>query len=40
VDDWQWIALPELVRQVRERPDRFTYWFQVALRELRARGLP
>jgi isopentenyl-diphosphate Delta-isomerase len=39
VDDWRWIDLPALLREVRERPGRFTYWFHIAFDELSARGI-
>ncbi|MBR9990339.1 MAG: isopentenyl-diphosphate Delta-isomerase [Gemmatimonadetes bacterium] len=39
VADWRWITPRELEREMRERPDRFTYWFRVAYAELRSRDL-
>lgn len=39
VADWRWIVPAELEREARMRPDRFTYWFHIAWRELRSRGL-
>ncbi len=31
VADWKWIALDELRRDLRERPDEYTYWLRAAL---------
>jgi len=31
VEDWKWIALDELRRELLERPDEYTYWLRVAL---------
>ena len=39
VEEWRWVPLDELRREVRRRPSRFTFWFRVALAELDARGL-
>jgi len=30
-DDWQWIGMDELRREVEQRPESFTYWLKVAL---------
>ncbi|MEJ7810426.1 MAG: isopentenyl-diphosphate Delta-isomerase [Gemmatimonadaceae bacterium] len=35
---WRWIAPDALDRELREQPADFTAWFEIALRELRARG--
>lgn len=35
---WEWVPLDTLLDDVLRRPDRFTYWFRVALLELDARG--
>lgn len=39
VDDWRWIPVPALERELAETPGRFTFWFRVAFDELRSRGL-
>ena len=39
VDGWRWIAPAELRGEVARHPQRFTYWFRVALTELLDRGL-
>lgn len=39
VEDWRWISVEALKREVRARPDRFTYWFHCAWRELQQRGI-
>jgi isopentenyl-diphosphate Delta-isomerase len=39
VEDWRWLGVEQLTREVRGRPDRFTYWFHIAWRELQERGL-
>jgi len=31
VEDWKWADLGELERDVKENPDRYTYWFKQAL---------
>ena len=40
IDEWRWIDPADLKREMRERPDRFTPWFELALRiiELRPSG--
>lgn len=38
VADWRWVEREDLLGEVQERQDRFTYWFHVAFRELRERG--
>jgi isopentenyl-diphosphate delta-isomerase len=37
VDDWRWISLPALRREIARTPHRFTYWLRAALRELDGR---
>lgn len=37
VDDWRWISLPALRREVARSPERFTFWMRAALRELDGR---
>ena len=29
VDEWRWVPLPELEREVREHPERFTAWLRM-----------
>ena len=29
IDDWKWIGLEELKREMQEDPDRYTYWLRV-----------
>ena len=31
VEDWKWVGLEELKKDVEENPDRYTYWFREAL---------
>ena len=31
VDDWKWIGLEELSRNMQENPDSYTYWLRVVL---------
>ncbi|MFQ5541525.1 MAG: isopentenyl-diphosphate Delta-isomerase [Candidatus Binatia bacterium] len=31
VEDWKWIGLEELQKDVRERPDRYTYWLRICI---------
>lgn len=38
VERWRWIDLPSLRRMIANRPQLFTYWLRVALRELDAQG--
>jgi isopentenyl-diphosphate Delta-isomerase len=38
VEAWRWASARDLVRELREQPGRFTYWFRIAFDELRARG--
>ncbi|MEA2701625.1 MAG: isopentenyl-diphosphate Delta-isomerase [Candidatus Parcubacteria bacterium] len=30
VDDWVWMDIPELRRDMKEHPEDYTYWFKVA----------
>lgn len=34
VDEWKWIDLGELQEDVREHPERYTYWLQISLDEI------
>jgi len=34
VDEWRWVDHSELAREVRERPERFTPWFLIALSKI------
>ncbi|NIP80071.1 MAG: NUDIX domain-containing protein, partial [Gemmatimonadetes bacterium] len=38
VADWRWVSVEELENEVALHPRRFTYWFRVALLELRSEG--
>lgn len=38
VADWRWVPMDELEDEVSRHPRRFTYWFRVALLELKAAG--
>ena len=29
--DWRWVEVPELIREIRHHPSRFTAWFPQAL---------
>ena len=31
VDDWKWMDVEKLRREVRENPERYTYWFRLIL---------
>ncbi len=33
-DEWKWISLEELERDVRENPDNYTPWFKIALEKV------
>ena len=33
-EDWQWIGLEELERDIKENPEKYTYWFKIALPKL------
>jgi isopentenyl-diphosphate Delta-isomerase len=37
-DDWQWIGMDELRREVGERPESFTYWLKAALDKMAEAG--
>jgi isopentenyl-diphosphate delta-isomerase len=39
VEDWRWIDPAALYHELLEQPGRFTYWFRVALEELRSRRM-
>lgn len=34
VEEWMWISLDNLRKEVEEHPDQFTYWFKVAMDEV------
>lgn len=34
VSDWRWAPLPGLRRELLHHPERFTFWFRVAVREM------
>ncbi len=34
VVEWRWIAIDDLLVELRQSPSRFTAWFQLALREI------
>ncbi|RKU34229.1 isopentenyl-diphosphate delta-isomerase, partial [Candidatus Poribacteria bacterium] len=31
VDDWKWMDIEELKRDVEENPEHYTYWFKLIL---------
>ena len=31
IDSWRWLELEELQQEIREKPERFTTWFRIAL---------
>ncbi|MFC2143768.1 isopentenyl-diphosphate Delta-isomerase [Candidatus Aenigmatarchaeota archaeon] len=33
-DEWKWISLEEIERDVRENPDNYTPWFKIALEKV------
>lgn len=33
-DDWKWVSLNELKRDVAEHPDNYTYWFKIVLKKM------
>jgi isopentenyl-diphosphate delta-isomerase len=33
VEDWRWLSLQDLRDEIRERPDDFTYWLKMAIRQ-------
>lgn len=33
-DEWKWISLEEIERDVRENPDNYTPWFRIALKRI------
>lgn len=37
VQDWRWVSLPELDREMAADPGHFSVWFPIALEELRKR---
>ena len=40
IDEWKWVDVEDLARDVRRRPERYTPWFKVALgRVVRHRGV-
>lgn len=34
VDDWKWVELAALKRDMQQKPDDFTYWFRLSLEPL------
>lgn len=38
VDDWKWVGVEELKKDMKANPDKYTYWFKIALEELEKRG--
>lgn len=34
VDEWKWIDLAELRQDVREHPERYTYWLRISMDEI------
>lgn len=39
VEGWRWVDTRELVDDLRERPERYTAWFRIAIEEMLERGL-
>ena len=40
VGDWRWVAMRDLRREVRERPEEFTPWFRIVLENDEFRSTP
>ena len=38
VEDWRWVAPADLRAELERAPERFTYWFRIAFRQLDAAG--
>lgn len=38
VDDWKWMQIDQLKRDVRENPKRYTYWFKLVLNRVLKKG--
>ncbi len=34
VEEWKWASIQEIERDVKENPEKYTYWFREALRRL------
>lgn len=34
VEDWKWINIKELKKEILEEPEKFTYWFKFAMEEV------
>lgn len=34
VEEWKWIDVQELLKDIQENPDSYTYWFKIALEKL------
>lgn len=39
IDEWRWISLPELERELAEDPEHFTAWFPLAFHRLKETDL-
>jgi len=38
-DDWKWITMEELKKDVAENPDNYSYWFKIALQKAKENGI-
>ncbi len=39
IEDFAWIAMDELVQDVKKHPEKYTYWFKIALKEYNKRNV-
>jgi isopentenyl-diphosphate delta-isomerase len=39
VDDWKWVDVDELERDMQANPDTYTVWFRIAFKEMKNRGM-
>ncbi len=39
VAEWRWVSVPELLEDVRNKPEDYTVWFRIALREMEQRRM-
>lgn len=39
VDDWKWVDVDELDKDMEANPDTYTVWFRIAFREMKERGM-
>ena len=38
-DDWKWVKIDEVRADILDSPEKYTYWFVRALKEMKERGL-